>query len=102
MVGDEITAEFSGDVFNKRISMTTDAVYRFSDTSLRLKYLYISTITYEAWYIGKYNADRATFIASAPLLDAGIEFHLQWVDLYNLGCTRPTGAQVDIGMIATY
>lgn len=101
MTGDEIVAEFAGEVYSARIT-TTSAVQRFSATSLRLKHVYIKEFigSYSS-YIGLYNADRTTFLASAFPLDPYGAITLQSVDLYNLGHAWSSAA-AHYGLIGTY
>jgi hypothetical protein len=101
MTGDEVVAEFAGEVFTKRIA-TTEAVQRFHPSSLRLKYLKIeeSVGTYKS-YIGLYNANRPLFIANAYILPPSGVLILHYVDLYNLGHAWYTAAAYS-SMIGTY
>jgi hypothetical protein len=101
MVGDEVVAEFAGEVFSNHVS-TTEAVQRFHPSSLRLKYLTIEeTVGIHKSYIGLYNPNRALFIAKAYILPPSGVLILHYVDLYNLGHAWHTAA-AHPSMIGTY
>ena len=89
MVGDEIVAEFSGEVYGTVLE-TTSAVQRFSDTSVRLRFVYIREYAGENSYIGKYISDRTTFINNTYVLSGTSYRTFKYIDLYNLGCCYQT------------
>ena len=98
MGGDEIVAEWLGDVYSNSIT-ATDTPQRFNATSLRFKTIKIAGYTADqrSW-IGKYNSNAATFEANALYLMPLVILTLENIDLYELGCTR-VGTNVDIRVL---
>lgn len=94
MAGDEITAEWLGDVFSESVT-TSASVQRFYATSLRLRnvkiYNYHPT---EPIYIGKYNSSSATFSNYATLIHGYETMSFPFIDLYELGFRMFTGGTV--------
>ena len=91
MAGDEIVADWLGNVFSDVITTTT-APQRFKTSSLRFRtvILYVLHGTYHA-YVGKYHPTTSVFIAGAILAKASEHLKLQFVDLHELGCSTYGG-----------
>jgi hypothetical protein len=101
MAGDEIVAEFAGEVYGKHIT-TTEAVQRFSETSVRLKCLVIEMgLGTSTFYVGPYNSNRTVFLTTTFKLVASKMLTLHYVDLYNLGNAWVTATGF-IDIIGTY
>lgn len=91
MAGDEIVADWLGDINSFYINATT-SVTRISGTSLRYRSadIFNSTGTI-AIYIGWYNSNITTFTNFSIVLKGGESIKLEYVDLYDLGCYCATG-----------
>ena len=85
MAGDEITADWLGDVYTNKV-LTETGVVRFSSTSLRLKNVRILNMDGSDYaYIGKYNSSSSTFSTNAFFLAPTDNIKFEFVDLYELG-----------------
>jgi hypothetical protein len=87
MAGDEVVADWLGDVWSDVITTTT-APQRFKSVSLRFRTvrLFVMHGTYHV-YIGKYHPTTSVFIAGAVLAKAYESTKLEYVDLHELGCS---------------
>ena len=98
MGGDEIVADWLGDVYSNSVT-AVDAPQRFSAISLRFKTVKIVPYTADQrTWIGKYNSNTATFEAKALYIMPLEILTLANIDLYELGCTR-VAADVDIRVL---
>lgn len=94
MAGDEIVAEWLGDMYSNNYTSTT-APQRFSATSLRFKN--VSVFNYHAsntLYVGKFYTTQAEFQLKSPFLTAFETKEYEFVDLYELGFANGTGVTV--------
>jgi hypothetical protein len=85
MAGDEIVADWLGDVYTNKV-LTEASVVRFSGTSLRLRNVRILNMSGSDYaYVGKYNSSSATFATNAFFLSPTDHINFEFVDLYELG-----------------
>jgi len=93
MAGDEIVAEWLGDVYSHRYSLSTSTVTRFSANSLRYRTVHIYNFdAAQNAMIGQYNSNITTFGNNAITLASGNSIKLNFVDLYKLAHLAPGGA----------
>jgi hypothetical protein len=94
MAGDEITADWLGDVYSAYVT-TSATVQRFNASTLRFRDVKIYNYhPAEAIYIGKYNSSAATFSNYALLIVGYETMDFKYVDLYELGFRMFTGGTV--------
>lgn len=93
MAGDEIVANWLGDVYSDNF-LTATVPQRLHTTSLRFKNVSLQNYhaSYSAW-IGKYNSNTAAFIADAFYMRNFEEFFYEFVDLYELGASSVGAGQ---------
>jgi hypothetical protein len=84
MAGDEIVADWLGDVYASVIT-TTATAQRLNATSLRFRDVHIYNVssTISGW-LGKYLSSN--FVDYARLIVPRESISLKFVDLYELGC----------------
>lgn len=85
MAGDEIVAEWLGNVYAATYNTSTSPL-RFNATSKRFRTLKIfcNSSSYRV-YIGKFYANSATFVSYAFSLGPYETIKFEYIDLYELG-----------------
>jgi hypothetical protein len=101
MAGDEIVADWLGDVYSYKVA-TAAGVLRFSNTSLRFKNVRITNMHGSGYaYIGEYNSSSSTFSTQkAFFLSPTDHINFEFVDLYELGYRQYT-ASIDLHVLGT-
>jgi hypothetical protein len=85
MAGDQIVADWLGDVYSNNVQAVT-APTRFSATSLRYRSVHIyNTDIAASVYIGQFFAASATFDSKALVVGPKETILFKFVDLYELG-----------------
>jgi hypothetical protein len=100
MAGDEIVADWLGDVYSNKVA-TAAGVLRFSSTSLRLRNVRILNMHGSGYaYVGKYNSSSSIFSTNAFFLSPTDHINFEFVDLYELGYRQYT-ASIDLHVLGT-
>ena len=93
MAGDEIVAEWLGDVYSRTVSLSTTVVTRFNATSLRYRTFHIyNDHPSEYADIGQYFSNTGAFHTNSIFLGPGDSIKLNFVDLYELAHFAPNNA----------
>ena len=91
MAGDEITAEWLGDLYAIRVTITT-APLRFSATSRRFRSVKVfNAHPSDGIFIGKFYATSAEFEYNALTLLPLTTMEFKYIDIYNLGYCDSAG-----------
>jgi hypothetical protein len=86
MGGDEIVADWLGDVYSQWHTTSNVTVNRFNATSKRFRSFRIyNTHNVNGAYIGQYDSALSTFGNRATYLHPFETMKLEFVDIYNLG-----------------
>lgn len=92
MGGDEIVADWLGDVYSEKFNLpAADPVKRLSTVSKRFRNV-VFYCSAGGVYFGKYNSNAATFSMNALYLAAQEKIELKFVDLYEMGVDAAAGA----------
>jgi hypothetical protein len=91
MGGDEITADWLGDI-NSFYITTSATVTRFSGAALRYRDVHINnpSASNSAW-IGWYNSNATTFMDWAVVINPEAYLKFKYIDLHELGFYRYGG-----------
>lgn len=103
MGGDEITAEWLGNLYGNRIQ-TSNIPQRFFATSKRFRTLILANNSTSSYVrVGKYTSSTSVFTNYSIVMFPSTMMKLEYVDLYELGCIESTpGAYIQIFGINEY
>ena len=94
MAGDEIVADWLGDINSFYINSNTTVV-RISATSLRYRTVQIYNLSSSrVIHLGWYNSNSTTFTNYSMKLGHESHIKFEFIDLYNLGCYSTGAASV--------
>ena len=84
MGGDDIVADWKGDVYSNRIA-TSGGHSRFADTTIRMQSFRIKNVGGYSVYIGQYYSSTSIFNSHAFLIAPGEDIEIKNVNLWYLG-----------------